>query len=148
MAVRIGLVQFSLVFGSVRLGWVGLGLVWVRFGLVWFGWVQFGSVRIGSVWLEHPVDHEQSKRNEKRKLRNDNFLLLRRHLLQPPLVGIALIGCPLCHRRRRRQLVHIFHEVGAPFAEALDVEPTFLKHGIAVSNAALLARAVAPLLGG
>ena len=75
-------------------------------------------------------------------------IVLRRHLLQPPLVGIAPIGFPLCHRRRRRQLIHIFHEVGAAGAKALDVKPTFLEHGIAVPNAALLARAVAPLLGG
>ena len=39
-------------------------------------------------------------------------------------------------------------EVGAAGAKALDVKPTFLEHGIAVPNAALLARAVAPLLGG
>ena len=39
-------------------------------------------------------------------------------------------------------------ELEAAGAKAFDVEPTFLEHGIAVPNAALLARAVAPLLGG
>lgn len=77
-------------------------------------------------------------------------IVLRGHLLQPPLVGIAPVGLPLCHRLRRGQAVDkvIVDEVSASYSQTFDMKPTFLESGVAVPNAALLARAVAPLLSG
>ena len=100
----------------------------------------------GTSWaLAHVCDAEGPK-GERVLVR----VALRGNLLQTPLVGIAPVGLALDYRLRRRQAVHkvIADEVGATYSQALHMKPTFLKGNVAVPSAALLARAMAPLLGG
>ena len=97
-------------------------------------------------WALAHVRHTEGPKGERVLV----SIVLRGHLLEPPLVGIAPVGLPLGHRLRRRQAVHkvIIDEIGTAYSQALDMKPTFPESGVAVPSAALLASAVAPLLGG